>query len=330
MLLSVIIPAYNCEKTIDKCIDSITSQDYHNLEIIIINDGSPDNTDEHCVRLAETDNRIRYHKTGNIGVSDTRNMGIQLATGEYITFVDSDDFIEPQMYSRMMKSIKDNNSDICVCGYNTTNGISKSGKKLPFSTETLTGEEISSQYLPLLIGESGSKTLLGSCCCCVYSSSIAKSSSFPSDIKLQEDTLFNLECFSKASRISFVNECFYNYYINPVSATNRYREDAFRQIELLEAKLSSYAEALKTKGIDCSENIYNTMFKWTMFLLKNLTAKDCPYTRADKVKFLKHLFSKQSFRLFVKHFTPLTNKQRLLILLIRVKLYGLLLSLLKG
>lgn len=330
MLLSVIIPAYNCEKTIDRCVKSITSQDYTNLEIIIINDGSSDNTDNHCVRLAETDSRIKYHKITNIGVSNTRNMGIKLATGDYITFVDSDDYIEPEMYSKMMKSIMLYKSDICVCGYNTTNGISKSCNRLPFSTEKLTGEEISSQYLPLLIGESGTKTLLGSCCCCVYSSSIAKSSSFPSDIKLQEDTLFNLECFSKASRISFVNECFYNYYINPVSATNRYREDAFKQIELLEVKLLSYANILKSKDIDCSENIYNTMFKWTMFLLKNLTAKDCPYTRADKICSLKRLFSKQSFKSFVKHFKPLTKKQRLLILLIRFKLYGLLLSILKG
>lgn len=330
MLLSVIIPAYNCEKTIDRCVKSITSQDYTNLEIIIINDGSSDNTDNHCVRLAETDSRIKYHKITNIGVSNTRNMGIKLATGDYITFVDSDDYIEPEMYSKMMKSIMLYKSDICVCGYNTTNGFSKTEILLPFSADKLDSNEIESEYLPLLIGETKGKTLLGSCWRCIYSSEIAKSSLFLSHIKIQEDTLFNIECFSKANSISFVNEGLYNYYINPDSATNRYREDAFEQIELLECEFLSYVNVMKAKGIDCTENLYNTMFKWTMFLLKNLTAKDCPHSKAEKNNFLKELFSKQSFKSFVQSFTPKTNKQRVLILLIRLRFYGLLISLLKG
>lgn len=115
-LLSVIIPCYNSEKYIEKCLDSIISQTYNNLEIIVINDGSVDNSAEVCENIAHKDNRISIIYQQNQGVSLTRQNGIKIAKGEYITFVDSDDWIHPRMYEIMMNGILKEKADIAQCG----------------------------------------------------------------------------------------------------------------------------------------------------------------------------------------------------------------------
>lgn len=115
-LLSVIIPCYNGEKCIGRCINSIIKQSYINLEILIIDDGSIDNSLQICENIAKTDARIRVIHQYNQGSSLTRKNGIDLAEGDYITFVDVDDWIHPQMYELMMKGMISENADIAQCG----------------------------------------------------------------------------------------------------------------------------------------------------------------------------------------------------------------------
>ena len=115
-LLSVIIPCYNGEKCIGRCINSIIMQSYINLEILIIDDGSSDNSLQICENIAKTDARIRVIHQYNQGSSLTRKNGIDLAEGDYITFVDVDDWIHPQMYELMMKGMISENADIAQCG----------------------------------------------------------------------------------------------------------------------------------------------------------------------------------------------------------------------
>lgn len=119
-LVSIIIPVYNVEKYLNKCIESVVSQTYKNLDIIIIDDGSKDSSGKMCDEWASKDKRIRViHKT-NGGLSDARNVGIEHAKGNYISFVDSDDFIENDMIEVLLKEIKENNCDISICGYYKT------------------------------------------------------------------------------------------------------------------------------------------------------------------------------------------------------------------
>jgi len=114
-LVSVIVPVYNVERFIRRCVDSILSQTYKNLEIILIDDGSPDNSGTICDEYAQMDSRIRVIHQENGGVSIARNAGLRIITGEYIAFVDPDDYIDVNMYETMIKKIVDTNSDICVC-----------------------------------------------------------------------------------------------------------------------------------------------------------------------------------------------------------------------
>ncbi len=115
-LVSVIIPVYKVESFLDECVKSVTEQQYKNLEIILVNDGSPDNCPIMCDRWAERDKRIKVIHKSNGGLSDARNAGIQMAKGDFIAFVDSDDWIAPNMYQIMMDTIEKENADICACG----------------------------------------------------------------------------------------------------------------------------------------------------------------------------------------------------------------------
>ena len=116
-LISVIIPVYKVEKYLDRCLESIVNQTYKNLEIILIDDGSPDNCPAICDEYAQKDSRIKVIHKANGGVSSARNKGIDVATGDYIGFVDSDDWIEPDMYETLIKNAEQYNSDISRCSY---------------------------------------------------------------------------------------------------------------------------------------------------------------------------------------------------------------------
>ncbi len=113
--ISVIVPVYKVEKTLDACVKSILAQSYTDLEIILVNDGSPDRCPEMCEKLAETDGRIKVIHRENGGLSAARNTGIDHATGDYITFVDSDDLVDPEMVSVLYGAIRKTDTDMSVC-----------------------------------------------------------------------------------------------------------------------------------------------------------------------------------------------------------------------
>lgn len=114
-LISVIVPIYKVETYLDECVQSILSQTHKQLEIILVDDGSPDGCPAMCDAWAEKDSRIRVIHKENGGLSDARNVGIDAATGDYIAFVDSDDWIVPEMYEKMLAALKKENADICAC-----------------------------------------------------------------------------------------------------------------------------------------------------------------------------------------------------------------------
>lgn len=117
MKVSVIIPIYNVEKYLEKCLDSIVHQSYKNLEIILVNDGSTDSSSKICEDYQKKDERIIVINKENGGLSDARNKGIDIATGEYITFIDSDDYIHKDMIGELMNIATNNDADISVCGF---------------------------------------------------------------------------------------------------------------------------------------------------------------------------------------------------------------------
>lgn len=126
--ISVIIPVYNVEKYIRKCIESVCGQTYRNLEIILIDDGSPDKSGAICDEYAATDSRIKVIHTENGGVSRARNIGLDMATGKYIGFIDSDDYIKPGMYETLACRMEKEDADTAICGFISVN---EEGEVLP-------------------------------------------------------------------------------------------------------------------------------------------------------------------------------------------------------
>ena len=118
-LISVIVPVYNVEKYLDACVESIVNQTYKELEIILVDDGSPDRCPEMCDEWAKKDSRIKVIHKENGGGAQARNVGLDVATGEYIAFVDSDDIIHQEMYSTLFSFLDRNNCDIVECSYTT-------------------------------------------------------------------------------------------------------------------------------------------------------------------------------------------------------------------
>lgn len=127
-LISIVIPVYNVEKYIKKCLESVLNQTYKNLEIIIVDDGSPDLCPKICDEYAKKDNRIRVIHKENGGLSDARNVGILHSTGKYITFIDSDDWVKNDFVESLYNNLVNNNCDISCCGivcYFEKNGMYK-------------------------------------------------------------------------------------------------------------------------------------------------------------------------------------------------------------
>lgn len=116
-LVSIIVPVYNVEKYVSKCIDSLLKQTYKNIEIVLVNDGSKDNSYKICEELSKKDNRIHLYTKENGGLSSARNFGIKKASGKFITFVDSDDYISDTFVETLYVNLVDTNADISCCGY---------------------------------------------------------------------------------------------------------------------------------------------------------------------------------------------------------------------
>jgi glycosyltransferase involved in cell wall biosynthesis len=138
--ISVIIPVYNVAPYIRKCLDSVINQTYKNLEIILVNDGSTDKSGSICDEYKATDKRIQVFSKKNGGVSSAKNIGLNNATGKYIGFVDSDDWVEPDMYENMYNAAEKNNVQISVCGYYKNNNVIKN--KTTISQDIITTENM--------------------------------------------------------------------------------------------------------------------------------------------------------------------------------------------
>lgn len=117
-LISIIIPVYNAEKYLPRTIEAVLKQTYRNIELILINDESPDNSAEVCKKYAALDSRVRYYEQSNHGQGYTRARGINLAKGDYVAFVDNDDIMQPNMYEVMLDAIHRDNSNVCACQWN--------------------------------------------------------------------------------------------------------------------------------------------------------------------------------------------------------------------
>lgn len=220
-LLSIIIPIYNTGDFLHKCISSVLSQTLSDFELILVNDGSTDNSGEILDEYAKKDNRIKVIHKENQGVSAARNDGIKEACGEYIGFIDSDDWIEPSMYEKLYSLAKNNDAEIVMC-----DAVTVYDDK-PEEADTI--DQLKEDLLlkkqdisPALLLE-----MAGAAWRCIYKTDLIKENNvlFPVSIKLSEDRIFNILAFGYSNSIYYTKSALYNRFMREGSAVNKYYEN---------------------------------------------------------------------------------------------------------
>lgn len=214
--ISVIVPVYNVERHIRRCVKSILNQTYSNLEIILVDDGSTDESGTICNHFF--DSRVIVLHQKNAGVSAARNAGIDCATGEYIGFVDADDYIEPQMYSSMLELITENTADIAICGYSVIDGYNSSNENSDFSALKQVFIYNSDEALNQMFCK---RTVGGFLWNKLYNKRLFKKPymiRLDESIDVFEDVLANLQCFQISNKIVYSQKRLYNYLMRDESA----------------------------------------------------------------------------------------------------------------
>ncbi len=225
--VSIIVPIYNTGSYLHKCIKSILSQTLTNFELILVNDGSMDESGQICDEYAKQDSRIKVIHKKNEGVSVARNTGISIAQGEYIGFIDSDDWIEPDMYEKLYNIALQKKCEVVMCDavtkYDNKSDEEDTMPRLPEDV-LLYKKDI---YPELL------REMAGSVWRCIYKKDLIKNNqiTFPQNIPLSEDRMFNILAFGYSNSIYYTKTPFYNRYVRKGSAVSKYYSNYLEIIE---------------------------------------------------------------------------------------------------
>jgi len=277
LLISVIIPIYNTEKYLKKCLKSVINQSYKNLEIILVNDGSTDNSTVICNDFADKDSRIKVIHCKNQGVSTARNIGIDLAKGDYINFLDSDDWLEQDTYENLVNCVIQYKVEVILFEYliNFENGeeIIKTHKR--YHGYISKEEAISITIAPI---NRFSVTKL-------YKKNILKNIRYSQHIYIGEDTLFACEAIKEASQIYYLSKPLYHYLQSSNSATR----SVFNERKLTGIK--AYSQLLKMCETSFPKIIYIAKEAYILLLINTLVDVARSQSFPNQKKILKNLMS---------------------------------------
>jgi len=273
MKVSVIVPVYNVQDYLSKCIDSIINQTYRDFELILIDDGSTDSCGEICDKYASSDNRVRVIHQSNSGPSAARNAGLDVAKGDYISFVDSDDYIHNQMLETMVKKITGTQADIAICNYafvdyqgNTIEHDSTIESESFISQDNLLGL-LAKGWLPAVIP-----------CNKLYERSIFDNLRYPSGKRYEDDFIAH-KIIARAKKILLIPDYFYYYLQREGSMSkNQFSIEKFDRIE----SLLDRSDFLKSIGKD----------KYSFYSLVDAIVRLTIYWKYKKTSYYSGVFRK--------------------------------------
>lgn len=255
-IISVIIPVYNVENYLDRCIESVVNQTYQNLEIILVDDGSPDRCPQMCDEWAAKDKRIKVIHKQNQGLGMARNTGIDAAEGNYICFFDSDDFVSHELIEKAYTQMKKFDSEIVLYGHKRVNFAKRRSQDIGINSEqeVYRGEQVVSAFLPQLLGEDPltGKTynIPMSAWSGLFSMELIHRAGwrFVSEREIISEDLFSMfNLYREVQSVAILNEPLYYYCENSGSLSQKYRADRYEKIKIF------YDECLRL----CAKNGYN-------------------------------------------------------------------------
>ena len=259
-LISVVVPVYNVKPYVAKCLDSILRQTYTNIEIIVVDDGSTDGSELICDDYSNKDPRITVIHQRNTGLAAARNTGIDAAHGEYLGFVDSDDFIEPFMYEKLLNAAQKNNCVLAVCGINY---VFDNGTVIPKANiepdQVFDFPDAITEMNTYRLFDMGAWSKL-------YKSELFDGIRFPVG-KLSEDFFIMFKIFDRAQKVAFVSDACYNYYqrTNSITKSKKINHDfleaAYKQMRYIDRNYPSLSVIGHTAYASAALTVYDSYLK---------------------------------------------------------------------
>lgn len=282
ILVTVVIPIYNTQQYLNRCIESVINQTYKSLEIILVDDGSPDDCPKICDEWAKRDGRIKVIHKQNQGLGMARNTGIDNATGDYICFFDSDDYIEPDTIEKCVEAASDHNADVVAFGHDDV---------LPDSTVLAThipcdesrlvcGKEIVEFLLPMCLSSNVRNyekwDLSFSAWNKLFSLSVIRNANwrFVSEREIISEDFYSLtELYCQINRVYLLNDVLYHYTVNMASLSRSYRPDRFEKIKGFNAAMISLCEKMGIIEL-LKQPIADVSFGFSIGAMKQIVAAD--------------------------------------------------------
>lgn len=308
--ISIILPIYNVKKYLANCIESLQRQTHENIEIILVNDGSKDNSLEICKEYAEKDSRIIVIDKPNEGVAITRNKGIEAATGDYIAFVDPDDWVEPEMYASLLTHIKKWDSPVCLCNFYKDTKRRSQPKVFEFEDEVLVAGEIVDKLITDMIGVSDLlpkyTMVMGSVWRGLYKRSFIEEHNlrFVPKLTIMEDLVFMVQVLLKCNKVAIDQKAWYHYVQHANSALHSYNN------QLWEDQLVVYEHLEKSlKEANLEEDMRNRLdiryIGMVLTAIKNETYMKKDGDFKDTITHIKEIFMDDTLRCVLERVKPI-------------------------
>lgn len=328
--VSIIIPVYNAEKFLGKCINSVLTQTYENWEIIIIDDGSTDNSEKIYNEFAKNDNRFKVYYQDNKGVSAARNFGINIAQGKYIIFIDADDWIEKDFIDRMIEVIEKEKADMVQCNfYYVRNDTFEKRKHI--SPNYSIRENLEELQLDILYREYEEKKnhnsvgAIRSVWGKIFKASILKEIKFNENIDIFEDGIFILYALQMMKKVVLIDEYLYYYRITEVSSNIKFKTDFDKKVLIIFKEMQNFVTKYKKdeKFIKCFYIMIFEMISAT--LEKDIFNIHNKSNKKEKIIRLKNFIQQNYCKTSLKQINKkdLNKNQKLLIFLLNSKLYSI-------
>ena len=325
--VSIIVPVYKTKDTLSKCVDSLLKQTLEEIEIILVDDGSPDESGKMCDSYLE-DERVKVIHKENGGLSSARNAGIRVATGEYIGFVDSDDYVCLDMYQRLYEIMLEDKSDICICSHYTVDNQGRIQEHYFQNVpEKLRRKDIINYLILPLIGaevKTNAKAIEGFVWRNLYKRELLNNYEFKSEREyFAEDIVADLELYTRCEQISIINRCLYYYRYNGESLSYSYRPNVCVLLNNLLQWEEVYLrkEQLLEVGI---KRIYATGVKFFLFSIQNV--KKGRLKEEDELEALNQIFEQEMLVKSIRKccFSGYNLKMKVFIILCRMRMIRML------
>lgn len=279
--VSIIVPVYKVEKYLKRCVDSLVGQTLKDIEIILVDDGSPDGCPKMCDDFAAADSRIKAVHKPNGGLGSARNAGLEVAQGEYVAFVDSDDYVLAETYATLVAEADKHNLDAVFNGYTYHYPDGSRDERICKQMLCIGRNEVKS-YISGLLANDGSVVV--SVCMGIYRATVVRDYAvrFLSEREyLSEDILFNVHLLVKCNRVASLSKSFYNYCCNEGSLTQTFKES---KIECNFRLYETISKCLTENGMaDITVMAKSLMLDYTVWLMKMLLLSEKSYTEKRRL-----------------------------------------------